>query len=173
MATSVRPSGEVPTPNTRQRRGPRHRVASLTPQDDPESLRELREHTAGLGDRFDMASFEGMRQGVVKGPQFWIRRYLLTAKGLGLPKSWAVRLALWVSRQVDAIWPMEATPLEALEQRAMALESQDDAAEKCHDLKQDVESLRHRLATQMAELAADSLVAAKLQRRLEDVESCK
>ena len=83
------------------------------------------------------------------------------------------RLEMILQRTVDSVWPMEATPLEVLEQRAMALESADNLSEKCHDLKQDAASLQVRLSTLSAEIAGDQLALARLQRKLEDMRGCK
>ena len=166
MTTPLQPSDS----NTRQRRGPRQRIGCEVPD---MALEEFRAHTAGLSNRLPLPSLESMRAGTAMNPHTLTRRYLSAARRIGLPREWAQRHLVWLTRTIDSLWPMEATGLEALEHRAMALEAADDAAEKCHDLKKDVESLRHRMATQMAEIAADSLVAAKLQRRLEEMEQCK
>ena len=117
-----------------------------------------------------LKSLESMRAGSVLSPHGLAQRYLRAARSAGQPKEWALRFRVWVDREINSLWPMESTPLQALEARAMALEGIDNAAEKAHDLKQCVESLRHRFHTQMAELAIDELVAAKLQRKLEDME---
>ena len=155
---------------SRQRRGPRHRIGAVIPDS---ATAEFREHTHGLSNRLPLPSLESMRAGTVVSPQGLVRRYLVAGRQIGMTKEWALRLHVWVGRQIDALWPMEQTELAVLEQRAMALEAADDAAEKCHDLKHDAATLQVRLSTQSAEIAADQLVLAKLQRRLEEMESCK
>ena len=150
--------------------GPQYR----TPEPpDGDSLRFFREETAGLSNRLPLASLESMRAGTVNNPISLMRRFLISMRVAGLPKERAQRIAVWLQREVDAQWPMEQTPLEALEQRAMALEAADNTAEKCHDLKQDAATLQVRLSTQSAEIAGDQLVLARLQRRLEDLQGCK
>jgi hypothetical protein len=163
----------VMRPKMRDRRGPQMRERQPAPDMDSEGLREFRDATEGLSNRLPLPSLEAMRAGVVNNPITLMRRFLFSMRAAGLPKEKAQRLVVILQRTVDSVWPMEATPLVVLEQRAQALEAQDDAAEKCHDLKQDLNSLQARLATQMAELAADSLVAAALQRRVEDLRGCQ
>jgi hypothetical protein len=169
MADTQNSVGDMPT-KMRDRRGPQYRRVHEIPE---EGTVEFREHTQGLSNRLPMPSVESMRAGITICPQGLVRRYLVAGRTIGLSKEWALRLHVWVGRQIDALWPMEATPLEGLEQRAMAIEAQDDAAEKCHDLKQDAASLQVRLSTQSAEIAADQLVLAKLQRRLEEMRGCQ
>lgn len=162
------------TPSTVLRRnGPRYRQTLDSSSEASADLREFREMTAGLSNRMEYPSLEAQRAGTMACLHIIIRRFLMGGRRAGLQREWAQRLVVWVQRTVDANWPLEQTPLAALEQRAMAMEAADDAAEKCHDLKHDAASLQVRLSTQSAEIAADQLVLAKLQRRLEEMRGCQ
>jgi hypothetical protein len=163
----------VMRPKMRDRRGPQMRERQDAPDMDSESLRFFREETAGLSNRLMLPSVESMRAGTINNPISLIRRFLVAMKSAGLPKERGQRIAVWVQRTVDSLWPMEQTPLEVLEQRAMDLEHASNRAEKCHDLKQDAASLQVRLSTESAEIASKQLVLAKLQRRLEDIRGCQ
>lgn len=161
------------SPIQRVRRGPRYRIGAESPQMDSVSLHEFREHTKGLSGRLRMPSVEGMRAGTILSPHAHVRRYVIAARQAGLPKEWIQRFGVFVQRTIDSQYPMEATSLTDLQKRAMALEGAGNVAEKCHDLQQDLASAVTAMQTQQAEIAAELLVLAKLQRKVEEMEACK
>jgi hypothetical protein len=155
------------TTNMGRRRGPQHRTCIEVPQDLSESIRECRNHTAGLSNRLPLASLEGMRAGTVAGPQTLARRYLMAGKRHGLPKDWGQRFATWVQRTVDCIWPMEPTPLVELRRRALAAESLANHAEYVAltaSCRATLEADRDALTR---EVAADTVLLGEIERKLE------
>jgi hypothetical protein len=153
-----------------RRRGPRYRLSGETPQWDSESLRFFRALTDGLSNRLPLPSVEAMRAGTVNNPVSLMRRLLFSMRSAGLPKERALRVAVWVQRQVDCLWPMEQTPLRALEEKAMRLEHVANCSEKKLALEYNAITLRERIQAQSAEVVADMLVLAKLERELEDAQ---
>jgi hypothetical protein len=117
-----------------------------------------------------LASLEAMRAGAVASPHTLIRRYLAAAKRRGLTKEWAMRLAVWVERQIDFMWLDEPTPTDALELRELDAECADDVAEKKLTLHRSLESTRQRLDCLTAEMARERVLAARYQKELE---ACK
>jgi hypothetical protein len=161
------PSRELhPDPIVSRRRGPRHRFSGQVPSIASE---EFRAHTEGLSNRLPLPSLEAMRAGTVLSPHGLVRRYLLAARRIGLPKEWALKFSVFVSRTIESAWPMEQTPLRVLEEKAMRCEAQDDLCEKRHALESNAITLRERIQTQTAEIVADQLCLARLERELEDV----
>lgn len=155
-------------PNVRQHRGPRYRPMGRDTQDLSESYQSFVQHTDGLTGRLRLTGLDGMRAGTTNNPYSMARRFLVAGRSAGLPKEWALRFSVWVSRQTDALWPMEATPLRALEEKAMVAEAKDDLAEKRCDLERNAITLRERIQSQTAEVVCDMLVLARLERELED-----
>lgn len=173
MATPLQPS--TPDSSTvRRRRGPRYEAASENHRAgaglirDQVSLDEFRSHTKGVSTRLGMPSVEAMRAGTVLSPHALCRRYLMSGRALGLGKEWAVRFALFVSRQADMLWPMEPTATAELERRAMVHEGADDLAELAHHTTRCRPSKRQRRDTLAKEIAADQILLARLDRELEE-----
>lgn len=134
------------------------------PQDLSEAHREFAGHVHGLSNRLPLNSLGAMLAGQVAHPHGLTRRYLMAAQRIGLPKAWAQRYATWVQRQVDCLWPMEQTPTDVLAMRAMECEARDDLAEKRLDVAPSRENLRARIDALQAEIAADQILLARLDR---------
>lgn len=151
-----------------RRRSPRYRFSSETALDPSESYQAFIEHTDGLTNRLHLRNIDGMRAGTANTPHGLARRYLVAGRSAGLPKDWAMKFGVWVNRQIDALWPMEQTSLRVLEEKAMRAEACDDLAEKRNDLERNAISLRERIQSLTAEIVADQLCLARLERELED-----
>jgi hypothetical protein len=158
------PSRDTPS-SLHPPRGPRHRKRQEIPS---ESLVAFRDHTHGLSNRLPLPSLEAMRAGTVMSPHGLVRRYLVAARTVGLPKEWALKFQVWVQRQVDCLWPIpDQTPLRALEEKAMRLEGLDDLCEKRNALESNAITLRERITSLTNEIVCDQLTLAKLERELE------
>lgn len=131
---------------------------------------EFKEHTDGLSNRLPLPSLEAMRAGTVLSPHGLVRRYLFAGRRIGQPKEWAQKFATFVQRTVDSLWPMEATPLRVLEERATIAEHLDDLAEKQLALQYNATTLRQSIRTQTHELVCDQLRLARMERELEEMQ---
>ena len=154
-----------------RRRGPRHRIGCEAPAEHSEDLRFFRDLTGGLSNRLPYPNIEAQRAGTALNPITGIRRILISGRGIGLPKEWAIRLWVHIGHTIDSLWPMEATCRSVLQQREMQREAENDFAEKQLDLEKTQETVRACLDTCLAEIAAQKLVAAKLRRELEEMEA--
>jgi hypothetical protein len=152
--------------NSRTRRGPRYAIPRELPDDPSAALREFRDLTAGLSNRLPLPSVEGMRAGTVNNPISLMRRFLVAMRSAGLPKERALRVQVWLQREIDALWPLDATPRRALEEKANRLEYIDGCAEKKLDLEYNAITVRERIQTKSDEVAADLLLLAKLEREM-------
>ena len=150
-----------------KRRGPRYRLSGESSVADSVSLRELREHTAGLSNRLPVKSLEAMRAGFVLSPQGAARRYLMGGHRMGLPRAWGQRFALFIQRTVDSIWLTDATPLHVLRERAIRAEAEDDVNELRCVLNETLENVQAEIDSKSREIACDQEIVAILQRKLE------
>ncbi len=150
-----------------RRRRQRRRTGGEVPHDLSGALRDFKDHTDGLSNRLPLASLEAMRAGTVASPHTLLRRYLLSARGIGLPKEWAQRLVTWLQRQVDALWPMECTPLDEMRRRALRAEALANAAELNSLTLGNRECLLAEREALHRELAADTLLIARIDRELD------
>lgn len=147
------------------RRGPQYRERQEIPS---EALVSFRDHTHGLSNRLPLPSLEAMRAGTVISPHGLVRRYLVAARTVGLPKEWALKFGVWCARQIDALWPMESTPLAVLQERAMRAEGEDDVRELRCAMEWNAITLRERIQSLTNEVTADMLCLARLEREMED-----
>jgi hypothetical protein len=156
-----------------KRRGPRIRLSGQTSEGvsggirGSESLKDFRDLTDGLSNRLELPSLEAMRAGAVNNPISLMRRFLVAMRSAGLPKERAMRVSVWMERQIDALWPMEHTPIRVLEERAMVAEAEDDIAQQRHNLDRTIASLEFRISTLTNEIVADKLCLANYQRERE------
>lgn len=169
MATRMKPvsttEGERMTDNIKRRHGPQYRTRQEIPS---EALESFRDHTHGLSNRLPLPSLEAMRAGTVMSPHGLVRRYLVAARTVGLPKEWAMKFAVWTERQIDCLWPLvDQTPLRVLEEKAMRLEAIDDVCEKRNALESNAITLRERIVSLTNEIVCDQLCLAKLEREME------
>ena len=156
------------SPKVRQRRGPRYQVAADVP--DTVSA-EFREHSRGLTNR--MKGVEDMRRGRTFSPHALVRRYLMSGRGLGLGKEWGQRFAVWVQNQVDFLWPLDHTPLEAVAERALVIEGLCNVAEKRADVQECLDTIDGLMKRLEEEITIDHLHLAKLARRREELEAAR
>lgn len=154
-------------PKIARRRGPHYGTIVEVPQDLSEDIRQFCTDTAGLSNRLPLASLEAMRAGTVANPHSLARRYLIAGRLIGQPKEWAVRFHVWLGRQIDCLWPMEATSLVELRHRALAAEPQANAAELNALIMGSREYLVAERDMLQREIAADTLLIAKIDRELE------
>lgn len=159
-------SADLMGENTHPRRGPRYAISPDLPADVSDSLREFRAHTAGLSNRLPLRSLESMRAGTVVNPHTMLRRYLMSARSIGLPRAWALRLSVWLQHTIDSLWTQDATPTPELERREMACEHVDDCAEKRLDLEKSIDAKRLRLDTLQAEVTAEMTLLARYQQEV-------
>jgi hypothetical protein len=154
----------------RNRRGPRYRPALESPAELSADVREFRAHTEGLSNRLAYPSLEAQRAGAVTCLHTHLRRYLLSARKIGLTREWAMRLVVWLQRTVDSLWPQSNTPTRVLEERAMQVEHADNCQEKKLDLEKSICEKQGRIDTLSAEVAADMVLLARYQREVETAE---
>lgn len=155
------------TSTVRKRRGPRYRPPLESSTEASADLREFRSHTQGLSNRMEYPSIEAQRAGAVACLHTHLRRYLMSARKLGIQREWGMRLVVWLHRTVDSIWPQCATPTAELERREMASEHVDNCREKRLDLEQSIEAKQARIDSLSAEVAAEMVLLARYQREVE------
>lgn len=144
----------------RQRRGPQYRQGGEIPVDPTAALREFRAATDGLTNRLPLGSVECMRAGSVASPHTLALRFLVAGRRIGRDRAWACRFVVWVTNQVDCIWPPEPTSRIALRRAALRAEAVGNecelislAADTPVAMRAEAEALKVEIANDMSLLA--------------------
>lgn len=130
--------------------------------------------TDGLTNRLPLRNAENLRRGVVRSAPVAVAELLEAGRRCGLGRAWALRLAVWVRAQVDALYPLDRTPLEVRRRTSLEMEGANNLREQAALLVDHggpltpaaADALWAEARTLEAELVADSDLLAAIYARL-------
>ncbi len=123
--------------------------------------------TDGLSNRLPLPSLEAMRAGTVNNPVSLMRRWLVAMRSAGLSKEYPQRVEVWLQRQVDALWPLDQTPIAVLREKALRAECEAKIRTLRTLQDESAMAVMDEIQWRSAEMVAKARLLAGLERKLE------
>jgi hypothetical protein len=152
-------------------RAPRHHIDPLAAVDTSPDLREFREVTALLGQRFALPGLNDMRAEKRPCVHALVTRFLYSARLALLPRAWAERFVVHVQATVERVWGTDLVDVTTARQLAVAAECEENVAEiegaaPHPDRNDEMTDLMREASAVRAELAADRVRLVALEKRI-------